>query len=357
MRFTTPVDESTSFDRIILMMPIRNAARHLPRVLESISNQSLSHKRLYLIVVDGDSDDGNREIAERFLRASDVAGRVIDNPRRKIPIALNLALELTSNRDVIVRLDGHTVYGKTYLEDAVSALLGAPEDVACVGCAQRPAPSSDFQERVVGALYTNPMGLGGADFRVGDDIREVENIYLGVWRPGVFQQVGGFDETLDANEDAEHSARIRRSGLRILRLPLPCECYIKRTIYTSITQWHRYSYWRARMLLRNPTCARLRHIVTPLAAIAVLALCCLKQWLVLSACFVVYGILVLRSRRRDEHPLVTLATLAYFPIVQLAFALGMFRAAGAALWVLLTLLAERIAKRSEIAKPSAPSID
>src|SRR5579883_1215864 len=108
---TAPVDLSTSFDRIVLMMPIRNEARHLPRVLESIGNQSFSHNRLYLIVVDGQSDDGSREIAQRFLTTSDIAGCIVDNPRRKIPIALNLALQHTSNRDVVVRLDGHTSYG------------------------------------------------------------------------------------------------------------------------------------------------------------------------------------------------------------------------------------------------------
>ena len=309
--------------RVAMIMPVYNEARHLRAVLDSIASQSFDCERLFFIAVDGGSTDGSVDILRSWFTQSGIAGCVISNPRRKIPIALNLGLELTTNDDIILRLDAHTLYGATYVADAVRGLESAPPDVCCVGCAQIPEPSSRFKERVVGALYTNPMGLGGADFRVGDDVREVDNIYLGVWRPGVMSRTGGFNETMEANEDGEMSARLRQMGYRILRIPLPCRCLIKRGMTGTIRQWGRYGYWRSKMLQRNPQCIRRRHVIPPAAAILVLVLASSPLRLILLPAFSIYALLVFRCRADAEPLPVTLSTLAFFPLVQFAFGCGM----------------------------------
>jgi len=310
--------------RIVMLMPVYNEARHLLRVLQSIARQRFDRRRLFFVAIDGDSDDGSADILRSWFSKTEIQGCVVLNPRRKIPIGLNLGLRLGTDEDIVLRLDAHTVYGKSYIAEAVCALDRASPDVACIGCAQVPIPGTTFRERIIEALYTNPMGLGGADFRVGNDVREVENIYLGIWRPGVLARVGGFNETLEANEDAELSARLRRMGYRILRVPLPCRCIIKRGLIATIRQWNRYGYWRAKMLQRNPECIRARHIASPLAALTAIALACSPMRALLIPAYALYAALVFRYRDKEEPLLVTLAATAYFPWLQFAFAVGMF---------------------------------
>jgi glycosyltransferase involved in cell wall biosynthesis len=313
--------------RVVAIMPVYNEARHLPRVLESIAEQRFDRGRFFFIAVDGNSQDGSAQIVRDWLCSNDFPGCVISNPRRKIPIALNLGLAHVTSNDVVLRLDAHTIYDPDYVDAAVRALENAPRDVGCVGCAQIPAPGSTLSERIIEALYTNPMGLGGADFRVGNDVREVDNIYLGVWRPGVLTRAGGFNETMEANEDAELSARLRRMGYRILRVPLPCRCLIKRGLLASIRQWNRYGYWRAKMLQHNPGFIRLRHVVSPAAAVAAIALACSPMRLLLLPAFALYAALIFRYRAQGEPAAVTLACAFYFPWLQLAFAAGMLTGA------------------------------
>jgi|SRR5579884_212677 len=311
------------FSRVVLIMPVYNEARHLPAVLESIAAQSFDRARLFFVAVDGESQDRSGALLRAWFAASAMPGRVVTNLHRKIPAALNLGLKFATQDDVVLRLDAHTIYGPTYIADAVRMLEQAAPDVACVGCAQVPVTGTTLRERIIEALYTNPMGLGGADFRVGNDVKEVENIYLGAWRPGVLMRAGGFNETMDANEDAELSARLRRMGLRILRAPLPCRCLIKRGLLASIRQWNRYGYWRAKMLQRNPDFIRMRHVVSPAAALAAVILAASPIRLLLIPAYALYGALVFRYRAQGEPLVVTLAAIAYFPWLQFAFATGM----------------------------------
>jgi glycosyltransferase involved in cell wall biosynthesis len=310
--------------RVSIIMPFYNEAAHLPRVLESISAQTFDHSRLYVIAVDGDSSDGSAALVRRWLAEHDIAGIVLSNRRRKIPISLNIGLRHAGDLDFIVRLDAHTVYGADYIAEAMRMLESLPADTGCIGAAHVPIPGKTFSQRVVEALYTNPMGLGGADYRFGSDIREVDNAYLGIWKPGVLAAAGGFNEALDANEDGEMSARIRDLRYRIFRVPLPCKFIINRGPWGAIRQWHRYGFWRCRMLRDNPRFIRRRHVINPAAAALALMVAISPVRLLLLPMFLVYSLLVVRGRAKGESPAVTLAAIGFFPVLQFAYAAGMF---------------------------------
>jgi succinoglycan biosynthesis protein ExoA len=310
--------------RVVIIMPVYNEARRLPRVLDSIAAQTFDRKRLFFVGIDGNSEDESAQILRTWLIGSGLAGRILLNPRRKIPISLNLGLDQATDDDIVLRFDAHTIYGPTYVADAVHALESAPPDVGCVGCAYRPERGRTFEERVVAALYTNPLGLGGADFRFGDQVREVDNVYLGAWRPGILSRCGRFNETLEANEDGEMSARIRQMGFRILRVPLPCRCVVKRGVIGSIRQWSRYGYWRAKMLQRNPRFVRLRHVVSPAAVLLVSGLALSPLRVLLAPLFGIYVVLVFTRRAKEEPLAVTVVSCAFFPVLQFGFGIGMY---------------------------------
>jgi cellulose synthase/poly-beta-1,6-N-acetylglucosamine synthase-like glycosyltransferase len=239
---------------------------------------------------------------------------------------LNAGLRQATDEDIVVRLDAHAIYGPNYLSEAVSSLERAPADVGCIGGAPIPASGTTFEERVVEALYRNPMGLGPADFRSGDDVREVDQVYLGVWRPGLLGRAGGFNEALDANEDSEMSSRIRRLGYKILRVQLPCRFIANKGVWGSVRQWYRYGYWRCKMLQCNPRSIRPRHLFPPVMSLCLVGLACSPARILLIPLGAAYAVLVYRWRPKDQSLLVTLGTVVFFPAVQAAWALGLFHA-------------------------------
>jgi len=98
----------TSEPTISIIVPCRNERGWIGPMLESILAQDLGGRVWEAIIADGMSTDGTREILNEFsLRNPKV--RVIDNPPRTTPSALNLAIQQSSGK-VIVRMDVHTVY-------------------------------------------------------------------------------------------------------------------------------------------------------------------------------------------------------------------------------------------------------
>jgi glycosyltransferase involved in cell wall biosynthesis len=311
--------------RVVMIMPVRNEAADIGDTLASIASQDFAHERLRLFLLDGCSTDNTREIAEAWFAANTIAGGVITNPAQTIPTALNLGIRYATDDDIVVRLDGHTRYGPSYLRELITTLEDAPADVACVGGPQRPISNPQFSSRLVGTLYANPMGLGGADHRSSREKRYVSQVYLGAWRPTVLQRLNGFDEAWKANEDSELSARILQAQWRILWAPLDCDYKINRGIRKTISQWGGYGFWRAQTLRRYPQIAKPRHFAAPIALILAVALLLSPlRVLVLIGAFA-YVAAVIAKRGKQDSLLMALAGAAFFPCCQAAWSIGLMR--------------------------------
>ena len=311
--------------RVALIMPMLNEAANLPETLASIGRQTIDKGRLLFIAVDGDSSDGSRDLVREWLRSSGIDGEVIVNPRRRIPISLNIGARRAGPDALILRLDAHTTYGSTYVEDVVRAFDEAPETVGNVGCAQIPAPTPDFQETVVGELLTHPLGLGRLVVRNLKAPTVVQTVYLGSWRPGLLFELGGFDERWIANEDSELEARLRASGRTLLIIPSDNLYKVNRGIVGTIRQWGGYGFWRAQTSRRFPHELRPRHFIA--AALLLLGVALLfTPWRWLDAlAYLGYAGAVFALRDKRRSLLVALACAVTFPLFQIAWTAGFLR--------------------------------
>ena len=308
---------------VTLLMPLYNEAADIGDVLASLSRQTYPLAATNVVIVDGGSTDGSREAAQRWLAESGASGVVIDNPRRTIPTSLNLGFAHARRGDIVIRLDAHTTYACNYVEAIVTAFAAEPATVACIGGAQLPRPETRFDLAVVTALYTNPLGLGGASFRQASQPVRARGVYLGAWRPGVVEAAGGFDERWVANEDGELAARIRKLGYETVLIPVRSEYRVKRGPWSAVRQWGRYGYWRAQTLLRHPGELRIRHLAPPVALIACALLLFTPLRGLVGPLYAVYFAGIFWKRDPGEPLRVTLATAVFFPACQLAWGIGL----------------------------------
>ena len=76
---------------VSVIVPCRNEKRFITECLESIFASDYPTDRLEVLVVDGSSDDGTRQLVEG-LALIHGSLRLLDNPSRITPIALNAAI-------------------------------------------------------------------------------------------------------------------------------------------------------------------------------------------------------------------------------------------------------------------------
>ena len=310
--------------RICLVMCFRNEADHLPAVLASLAAQTVEHDRLFLIAVDDGSTDGGDKIVAGWLARDDIDGRLIRAEFASIPYALNRGLTAVGADDYVMRLDAHTLYEPRYVEIMLRAFAALGEHVWCVGTSDTPLAPKEFGKALHAALFTNPMGLGPADFRSAGRVREVKSVYLGAWRPGVLQRLGGYDVRWPANEDAELAERVRAAGGSVVRVNARAAKIMTRGPLSAVRQWARYGFWRAQTLKHYPHALGIRHLAPPLALVLALALLASPARFALVPAYLAYALSIVLLRARAERPLVTLATLAYFPLFHCAYALGIW---------------------------------
>jgi succinoglycan biosynthesis protein ExoA len=239
-------------------MPVLNEAAHIERSVGAVLAQRFD-RGVEVLVVDGGSQDGTREIIER-LAANDARVQLLFNPARRIPNALNIGLRRARGQ-YVARMDAHAFYPPDYIALAVERFEAGGVD--CVSGPQLPHGEGRWSRRVALALGTR-VGMGGASFRNAKREIEVDTAFTGVWRRETLEQLGGWDERWPINEDAELAARIREAGGRYVCLPAMAARYVPRNSLPQLArQYYRYGMYRAKTARHHPLALRPSHALSP----------------------------------------------------------------------------------------------
>lgn len=264
---------------ISIVVPCYNEQNTIRLLLDAILRQTVATDSMEVVLADGMSTDGTREIVAAFQREhSDLSVLVVDNPRRMIPAGLNCALERAQG-EYIVRLDAHAVPNPDYVERCVAALdAGAGENVGGVWEIRPGRESLTAQAIAIAAAH--PLGVGDAFYRFTTRAGLVDTVPFGAFRRATFEQIGRFDETLLTNEDYEWNARLRGQGGRVWLDPAIRSIYFARPSLNSLAaQYFRYGFWKLRMLLHYPATLRWRQALPPLFVLSLIVLALLAPWL------------------------------------------------------------------------------
>lgn len=257
---------------VSIVIPCYNEEATIGLVLAALYGQTYPRDRLEVVIADGLSSDGTREKIGEFCHLhSDLKVIVMDNQRRIIPAALNLAVAAATG-EVIIRLDAHAVPDEQYIERSVQNLLeGKGDNVGGIWLIQ--PGSSDWIGRSIAAAAGHPFGVGDALYRYASEPGLVDTVPFGAFFRATFERIGKFDETLLANEDYEFNVRLRQAGGRIYLDPAIRSRYHARPDLASLArQYWRYGYWKFRMLKRYPGTLRWRQALPPLFVAGLAAL-------------------------------------------------------------------------------------
>ena len=249
---------------VSVLTPVLNEAAYVRDALTTMRAQRFEGE-IEFLVIDGRSDDRTADIV-RELASEDPRIRLLDNPARRTPNALNAGLR-EARGEVVVRMDAHTHYPPDYIARGVERLRRG--DVAQVSGPQIPRGEGRWSRRVALALFTR-LGTGGAGFRhASEDEIEVDSGFTGLWFRSTLTSHGGWDEGWPVNQDAELAARIRGGGGRLVCLPELAADYVPRDSLRSLThQYWRYGIYRAKTAGRHPHSLRRSHLLAPGLAVA-----------------------------------------------------------------------------------------
>ncbi|HKR61726.1 MAG TPA: glycosyltransferase family 2 protein [Pyrinomonadaceae bacterium] len=246
-----------------VVIPCFNEQRFISSVLENLARQ-YDRGNYEIIVVDGMSTDRTRQIIEEFATSHpELRIRIVDNPARNIPTALNLGIAAATG-EIIVRMDAHSVPTEGYVRRCVEHLNSG--SVSVVGMPWRIKPGSDsLTARAIALAVAHPFGIGDAQYRLQvDTARLVDTVPFGAFRKSLWTELGGYNEELLANEDYDFNYRVRKSGGQILLDPAEhCEYYARVTLAELATQYARYGHWKAQMIKLHPRSIKVRHLVAP----------------------------------------------------------------------------------------------
>ena len=111
---------------VSIVVPCRNERDHIETVLQSILAQDPPPGGFELIVADGMSDDGTREILLQ-LTNEDSRLSIVDNPGAIVSTGLNAAIRVARG-EIIIRMDAHTNYAADYVSQCVQLLSETAAD-------------------------------------------------------------------------------------------------------------------------------------------------------------------------------------------------------------------------------------
>lgn len=258
---------------VTIIMPVRNEGAFIRNSLDAVLNQDYPAELLEIIVADGMSDDDTRALV-RELMDSHPNLKMIDNPSRIVPTAMNLAIR-AARGEVVVRADGHTLIAPDYVTECVSALRWSPADN--VGGPMR-ALGEGWFGKAVAAATSSRFGVGGARFHYSKSEEWVDTVYLGAWRREMFGRIGLFDEEMVRDQDDELNYRLLNRGGRILLSPRIRSSYTVRGTPRSLwRQYFQYGFWKVRVMQKHPRQIRLRQLAPP-AFVAALILSAAAAW-------------------------------------------------------------------------------
>lgn len=244
--------------RISVVMPVYNEELYIRDCIESLMEQTYPLEDMEWFFVDGGSTDRTREIIEEFMESKPDLIRLLDNPNKTVPYAMNIGIA-ASKGEYIIRLDAHAEYARDYIEKCIYYLDHT--DAENVGGLVETRGRGTVGGAIA-RMLSSKFGVGNSQFRTGGMSGYVDTVPFGAFRREVFQKYGLYNEKLTRNQDNEMNYRIRKNGGKIyLSSDIKLAYYCRDTIKGIADMAVKNGRWNIITMKLCPGTMGVRHFV------------------------------------------------------------------------------------------------
>jgi hypothetical protein len=252
---------------LTIIIPVKNDARRLSRCLDAIARNRTEGAAAALIVADNGSTDDSPTVAAA------AGARVLTLPGVPVSQLRNTAAAAAST-DLLAFIDAdHEIVG-TWIGAALAAF--APDNVGAAGALYLIPQDATWVQRMYGVLRGRTSGRSEVAWLGSGNL---------VVRRSAFEQIGGFDPSLQACEDVDFCQRLRAADWKILGDEQLGS--VHHGDPPTLAALFRAERWRGRdnlrVSLRGPLTLRelpsvLTPIVTLLALVAIVVSPVIRMW-------------------------------------------------------------------------------
>ena len=197
-------------------------------------NNGFPATQMEILVVDGISSDNTRSIVNR-LSVANPKLRLIDNPKKKTPFALNLGIEHANNEYILIA-SAHSSFDTGYISILFDEMKKHNSDVIG-GVMETKVQNLTLTSKAIKEVLSNKFGVGNALFRTGiKEAMEVDTVPFGIYKTKLLKEVGGYNTQLIRNHDIELSKRLLKKGLKIMLTPATKCSYYARESFSQLAQ-------------------------------------------------------------------------------------------------------------------------
>ncbi|QQS34649.1 MAG: glycosyltransferase family 2 protein [Ignavibacteriales bacterium] len=243
---------------ISIIVCCRNEKEYIENCLNSLLQQKKMDNNLEILVIDGMSTDGTRDIILTMQKKFQVI-KFFDNPAKVKPQAINLGFK-ESKGEYLLICDAHAIYDENYLSTCLE-LIRDHNDAWCVG-----GPFTNVGETLFGkalAIAMNsPIGIGNAKHRYPDYEGYGEMVMFGMFPRSVLNTVGYYDEQFIINHDDEYCYRLRKAGGKVfISNRAKCYYFVRKNPKSLFIQYFNYGFWQIAFLKKHKIPISFRQLV------------------------------------------------------------------------------------------------
>lgn len=243
---------------VSVLIPVYQEEKYIAECIDSLLMQDYPSKDMEWLFLDGGSFDNTLSIIEEYQKSNDCLIKIIHNPYRTAPHAMNIGIQHAKGK-YLIRIDAHATYDRDYISKCVRYLGNMDIDnvggiAETVGRGRIGIANAD--------ILSSVFGVGNSAFRTTKTSGFVDTVPFGAFRREVFEKVGYFNPNLPRSEDNDINSRIRSAGGKVYLASDIHFRYICRDTFSGLLRQGLYNGNALFLTLReNPSAMGLRHFV------------------------------------------------------------------------------------------------